>query len=87
MPGWMPRVYGYDPGSPSRSSSPGATSSASYRRSISIPESVKRGQGLVVVEAMKMENELAAPRDGLVKKILVAEGQPVERGAVLVELE
>ena len=48
---------------------------------------VTRGQGLVVVEAMKMENELAAPRDGVVKEISVVEGQPVDGGALLLTLE
>lgn len=48
---------------------------------------VTRGQGVVVVEAMKMENELGAPRDGVVKEISVAEGQPVEGGALLITLE
>jgi len=42
-------------------------------------QSVKAGQGVVVVEAMKMENELQAPRDGVVSEIHVAEGQAVER--------
>jgi biotin carboxyl carrier protein len=45
---------------------------------------VKAGEGLVVVEAMKMENELKSPRDGVVKEVLVKEGQPVEGGARLV---
>ena len=48
---------------------------------------VVRGQGVVVVEAMKMENELSAPRDGVVKEISVAEGQPVDGGALLLTLE
>jgi biotin carboxyl carrier protein len=38
----------------------------------------------VVVEAMKMENELAAPRAGIVEKIHVAAGETVESGAKLV---
>src|SRR5688572_3731485 len=42
MSGWMPRVKGYSPAWPSRSSSPGAMSPASYSCSTSIPESVKR---------------------------------------------
>jgi biotin carboxyl carrier protein len=41
-------------------------------------------QGLVVVEAMKMENELRAPRAGTVAEIRVREGAPVEANAVLV---
>ena len=48
---------------------------------------VTRGQGVVVVEAMKMENELSAPRDGVVKEVSVTEGQPVEGGALLLTLE
>ncbi len=48
---------------------------------------VKAKQGLVVVEAMKMENELRAARDGRVREILVAEGQSVEAGAVLLVVE
>jgi acetyl/propionyl-CoA carboxylase alpha subunit len=44
---------------------------------------VTSGQGLVVVEAMKMENELKAPRSGLVERVAVAEGQAVEAGALL----
>lgn len=41
-------------------------------------------QGLVVVEAMKMENELRAPRAGTVAEVRVREGAPVEANAVLV---
>jgi biotin carboxyl carrier protein len=49
--------------------------------------SVEAGQGLVVVEAMKMENELRAPRGGCVRQIAVREGQAVEAGALLVVVE
>ena len=48
---------------------------------------VKARQGLVVVEAMKMENEVRAVRDGLVREVLVVEGQSVEAGAMLVVVE
>jgi biotin carboxyl carrier protein len=44
-------------------------------------------QGLVVVEAMKMENELRAPRAGCVQEVAVTEGQSVEAGALLVVVE
>lgn len=44
-------------------------------------------QGLVVIEAMKMENELKASRAGRVKAVRVAEGQSVEAGALLVTVE
>ncbi|RME20421.1 MAG: acetyl-CoA carboxylase biotin carboxyl carrier protein subunit, partial [Deltaproteobacteria bacterium] len=41
---------------------------------------------VVVVEAMKMENELVAPTDGVVGRVAVAAGDLVEAGAVLVEI-
>jgi len=44
---------------------------------------VAAGQGLVVIEAMKMENELRAPRAGRVAELRVSEGQAVEAGALL----
>jgi biotin carboxyl carrier protein len=50
-------------------------------------DQVTARQGLVVVEAMKMENELRAPRDGRVREVSAAEGQSVEAGAVLVVVE
>ena len=50
-------------------------------------DSVRAGQGLVVMEAMKMENELRATADGTVKAVLVNAGVAVEKGAVLLELE
>lgn len=50
-------------------------------------QSVSAGQGLVILEAMKMENELKAPTDGKVRRVNCNEGQTVESGAVVVELE
>ena len=44
---------------------------------------VEPGEGLVVIEAMKMENELKAPRKGRVDEVAVHEGQAVEAGALL----
>jgi pyruvate carboxylase subunit B len=49
-------------------------------------QSVSRGGGVVVLEAMKMENELKAPAAGVVGAIRVGAGEPVEKGQVLVEL-
>ena len=49
-------------------------------------DEVRAGQPLVVLEAMKMENELAAEWDGVVKAVHVAPGDTVEQGAPLVEL-
>ena len=52
-----------------------------------VGDEVQAGQGLVVVEAMKMENELKAPRAGRVTEIHVQEGQAVENNAKLVAVE
>src|SRR5215216_2785316 len=54
---------------------------------VSEEESVKKGQTLLVLEAMKMEIRIQAPRDGKVKKLLVKQGQTVEREQVLIEIE
>ncbi len=48
---------------------------------------VSEGDVVLILEAMKMENELHAPIDGAVKAIHVQAGQAVERGAVLAEIE
>ena len=50
-------------------------------------DEVQVGQGLVVMEAMKMENELRAAGAGRVKRVLVSPGTAVEKGALLLELE
>jgi pyruvate carboxylase subunit B len=50
-------------------------------------ESVLPGQGLVIVEAMKMENELKAEAGGRVSKVRVEPGQAVEKDQVLVEFD
>jgi pyruvate carboxylase subunit B len=50
-------------------------------------QAVKAGDGLVVVEAMKMENELRAARSGVVRRVLTFPGKAVERGDALLELD
>jgi biotin carboxyl carrier protein len=57
------------------------------RISVAVGDSVQAGQGLIVMEAMKMENELRAATAGTVKAILAREGTAVEKGALLLELE
>jgi biotin carboxyl carrier protein len=52
-----------------------------------VGDDVKAGQGVVVVEAMKMENELKSPKDGKIKEIKVKEGDAVEAGARMVVVE
>ena len=50
-------------------------------------EKVQAGQGLLVVEAMKMQNEIRSPKSGTVERLLVMEGQPVNAGEVLAWVE
>ena len=47
---------------------------------------VKKGEVLLVLEAMKMENEIQSPRDGVVAQVAVAKGTAVDTGALLVVL-
>lgn len=54
---------------------------------VSEGDSVEKGQGLVIVEAMKMENEVRSPIAGEVKEIKVKPGETVVGGAVLVVVE
>jgi len=56
------------------------------RVSVGVGDTVSAGQGLVVVEAMKMENELRASVAGVVTAVLAVPGQAVDKGALLVEL-
>ena len=47
---------------------------------------VEKGQGLLVLEAMKMENEIKSPVAGLVGPAMVEQGQPVEKGTRLLQV-
>ncbi|MCS6874080.1 MAG: biotin/lipoyl-binding protein [Pyrinomonadaceae bacterium] len=49
--------------------------------------SVKRGDGIVVVEAMKMQNEMKSPKDGIVREIRFSEGDTVNAGEILAIIE
>jgi len=52
-----------------------------------VGDEVRAGQGLVVVEAMKMENELKSPKGGKLVELSAVEGQAVEGGAKLAVVE
>jgi pyruvate carboxylase subunit B len=57
------------------------------RVAVQVGDTVQAGQGLVVMEAMKMENELRATAAGTVKAVLAQPGTAVEKGSILLELE
>ena len=54
---------------------------------IAVGDGVKKGQTVLIVEAMKVMNPITAPTDGKVTQILVQNGQPVEFGEALVVIE
>jgi acetyl-CoA carboxylase biotin carboxyl carrier protein len=54
---------------------------------VDIGDAVKAGQTICIIEAMKLMNEIEADRDGVVKSILVENGQPVEYGEPLIVIE
>jgi len=54
---------------------------------VSVGDDVRKGQGLVILSAMKMENEIKSPRAGRVKSVEVQAGQTVEQGRTLVVIE
>ena len=60
---------------------PGATSF------VAIGETVEEGQTLLIIEAMKTMNQIPAPKAGVIRRILVEDGAPVEYGAPLMILD
>ena len=54
---------------------------------VKVGDAVRRGERLIVLEAMKMEHSIAAPADGIVAELRYAAGDLVEEGAELVRLE
>tara|TARA_Y100000992_G_scaffold167841_1_gene112799 strand:- start:234 stop:662 length:429 start_codon:yes stop_codon:yes gene_type:complete len=57
------------------------------KKFVEVGDKVKKGQTIMIVEAMKTMNHIPSSSDGVVKKILVADGQPVEFGQTLVILK
>jgi biotin carboxyl carrier protein len=53
---------------------------------VEVGEKVEDGQAVLILEAMKMENEVVAEQDGTVEKILVKAGQSVKAGEALVQM-
>lgn len=51
---------------------------------VSVGEEVSRGQALLILEAMKMENEIMAPKDGVIDEIQVGKGASVNSGDLLI---
>ena len=60
---------------------PGAT------KFVDVGKKIKKGETIMIVEAMKTMNHVPSTSDGIVKKILVSDGQPVEFGQALIILE
>lgn len=54
---------------------------------VKVGDQVKKGQGILVLEAMKMQNEVTAPAEGLVKAVHVKAGQSVDGNTIMVEIE
>ncbi len=53
----------------------------------SVGAEVKKGDTLLILEAMKMENEIKSTKDGVISSILVKEGQALEVGQLMIEIE
>lgn len=52
-----------------------------------VGESVQKGDSIIILEAMKMENDIKSPFSGLIKEVKVTENTPVDKGAVLFTIE
>ena len=57
------------------------------KKFVEVGKKIKKGDTVMIVEAMKPMNHVPSSSDGIVKKILVADGQPVEFGQTLIILE
>lgn len=54
---------------------------------VNIGDEVTEGQSLLILEAMKMENVISSPRDGVIKEIHVSKGQAIEKKYLMIEFE
>ena len=62
-------------------------SEPSGKKFVEVGQKVKKGQTIMIVEAMKTMNHVPSPINGTIKKICIEDGQPVEFGQVLVLLD
>lgn len=53
---------------------------------VKVGDTVKKGQLIIVLEAMKMENEIVSPKDGIITLVAVSKGQSVNAGDALVKI-
>ncbi len=53
---------------------------------VAIGDTIKEGQTVVILESMKMQNELKSPKDGIVENIHITQGQTVDKGALLINI-
>ena len=56
------------------------------KKFVEVGQNIKKGQTIMIIEAMKTMNHVPSSRDGVVKKVLVEDGQPVEFGQALILL-
>jgi acetyl-CoA carboxylase biotin carboxyl carrier protein len=58
-----------------------------FKINVNVGDTIAEDDEVIILEAMKMENPIFAPEDGVVKEIVVKEGQTVSEGEVLIVLE
>ena len=58
-----------------------------FKVSVKEGDAVQKGHVILIMEAMKMENNILAEKEGVIKKVLVSEGDTVLQGDILVEIE
>jgi biotin carboxyl carrier protein len=54
---------------------------------LSVGQLIEKGQDVITLEAMKMENTIQAPHEGVIKEIFVNEGETVAKGQRLIEID
>ena len=60
---------------------------AGAKKFVEVGKKIKKGDSVIIVEAMKTMNHVPSPSDGIVKKVCVEDGQPVEFGQQLIIIE